>query len=255
MAALASSALLAPTCSPSWDSGIRLALRRLHRRASATRAAGTPDHLDYMPGSTTGLYRWTSCSPSGGDTPCTGGDLPRKYCHVGDTAPVNSATQAAAWTRAARALGEAEDAYDKANEKYAAKREAEAAVWKEIIKAAPESLRDGFTASQHELAGASRRRLLDAMKKLGTQPTPNARALGEAAAGNDAAEENADKAWNALRDGINSSLGDRFFFAQGEFRLAIEALDQAQVELNAAREALNALPPLPSSPPPAPSSK
>jgi hypothetical protein len=212
-------------------------------------------HLDYMPGSTTGLYSLASCSPSGSDTPCTGGDLPANTATVGDTAPVNSATQAAAWTRAARALGEAEDAYDKANEKYAAKREAEAAVWKEIIKAAPESLRDGFTASQHELS-ASRRRLLDAMKKLGTQPTPdNARALGEAAAGNDAAEENADKAWNALRDGINSSLGDRFFFAQGEFRLAIEALDQAQVELNAAREALNALPPLPSSPPPAPSSK
>ena len=73
-------------------------------------------HLDYKPDSTTGLYSLASCSPSGSDTPCTGGALPPNTATRWRHRARQSTTQPQPSDRAAaqKAFDEAQDAWDSA---------------------------------------------------------------------------------------------------------------------------------------------
>jgi hypothetical protein len=208
-------------------------------------------HLDYKPDSTTGLYSLASCSPSGGDTPCTGGAPPPNTATVGDTAPVDSATPTTTERAAAvKAVKDAEDVVEKARSKMDSKMDAVAKIWKEVAKVAPKAQQDSYGEARGENFKA-RMKLDDAIKHMARQPSvENANALGQAAALASASQGAEDKAYDALKASLPFNLVTRLDWANSEFENALESWVQAHAALDAAQQALNALPPASPSPPP-----
>jgi hypothetical protein len=216
-------------------------------------------HLDYNPASTTGFYSLASFTPSGSDTPGTGGALPPNAATIGDTAPVQSATPTTPERAAAeKALMGAQLAWTSAINKLLAKQTAVDKVWGEVEKAAPKPLMDAYkdavknhTAAELKLAGAKQ-------MLMGAQPTPeNAHAFGEAAAENAAAGEALDQAYDALKSKLNFDLATRLDWARTDYMNAADAAIKAFGDAKTAQQALNAFPPLappppPSAPPPSP---
>ncbi|MGD0479050.1 MAG: hypothetical protein ABSA42_02690 [Terracidiphilus sp.] len=210
-------------------------------------------HLDYMPGSTTGLYSLASCPSSLGDTPCTGGALPPNTATIGDTAPVQG--ESPITPEHAAAIKAVSDALEKANSAKSKQRAKEIAlgkVWDAVMKAVPKPIWDAYrNASWDRLA--ARLKLAKAAEAMGAQPTPdNTRTFGEAAGENAVAENAFGQAEDALKSKLNTDLSDRLNWARGEFKIANEAADQARADWEAAQHILDGFPPLPPSPPPPP---
>ncbi len=222
-------------------------------------------HLDYNPASTTGLYSLAICSPSGADTPCTGGTLPPNTFNVGDNAvaPIGSTTPTTTdRTVAKKALDDATDAYSRANAKTKNKQTAYFKIREEAENAAPKAVTDALNKAAEAEINAYHK-LQDAMSKMTATQTSleNANAVALAAAENDKARAAWEKAEAAFLASLSFDLVTRMDWAWTEVLNSQAARQQAEEALDAAQRALDALtpapiplvpPPLPRLPPPPP---
>ncbi len=223
-------------------------------------------HLDYKPASTTGLYSLASCSPSGSDTPCTGGALPANTALIGDTAPVDSTTPATTGRAAAeKAVKDAENALRDSRSKVDKKEEASAKVWKKVREVAPAAL-DAYNKKLSDEV-AAQQKLEDAREHLIAQPSPeNFVAYSLAAAAAAASQATADGAFESLKLSLSPELAISLNYANLEYEDAMNAADKAYEAVRIAEEEANfsmmldepaptppaSTPPAPTPPPPQP---